>query len=124
MDSGSAPPMARFESLIHHLVLPPGLPGKQESRLDMIERDLTNRMLNATRTLSKVVGIDQYQNWDRTRHVLQVVKDLNARGMLNKASLLTEFRRLGANSFLILHVAEQNAGLLIRRREEWVWSLI
>jgi hypothetical protein len=37
---------------------------------------------------------------------------------LNKTALLTEFRRFNHNGFLILHVAEQNAGLLIRRQHE------
>ncbi|KAL8827548.1 MAG: hypothetical protein Q9191_003115 [Dirinaria sp. TL-2023a] len=118
MDDNLAPPAALVESLIHHLALPPRLPGEQEACLDTIERELSNRMLNAIRILSKVASGDQYQKWDTTRHVLQTVKDLNAGGRLNKASLLTEFRRLELNSFLILHVAEQNAGLLLRRRRE------
>ena len=121
MENSSVPPTALLEALINHLVLPPRLPGRQEAHLDAIGRELSDRILDAVRIVGKVVNGDEFQQWDTTRHVLQVAKDLNARAKLNKASLLTEFRRVEINSFLILHVVEQNAGLLIRRRQGSVY---
>lgn len=40
---------------------------------------------------------------------------MNAGGKVSKAVLLTEFRCLELDDVLIVHIAEQNAGLLIRR---------
>jgi hypothetical protein len=110
-----------LESLVNHISLPPRLPGKQESEdwTDQIESALTERVLNASRTFSKLAQDERsmYQ-WECTRIVLQTCKAVKAGCRLNKTALLTEFRRFNHNGFLILHVAEQNAGLLIRRQHE------
>ncbi len=109
-----------MESLIHHVALPPRLPGRREGRIDTIELALVNRLLDATRTLCSVSDGALYRHWDTTCRTLQVCKELNAGGKLSKASLITEFRTQGVGELLILHVTEQNAGLLVRRTKESV----
>lgn len=109
-----------MESLIHHVALPPRLPGRREGRMDRIELALINRLLDATRTLCSVSDGALYRHWDSTRRTLQVCKELNAGGKLSKSTLITEFRTLGVGELLILHVTEQNAGLLVRRTKESV----
>ncbi|KAL9104009.1 MAG: hypothetical protein Q9163_000987 [Psora crenata] len=107
-----------LETLLHHVALPPMLPGKQENSIPQIQRALTHRLIVASRILSKVSnGVTSYQ-WESTRRIIQVCKDLNADGRLTKASLLSEFRNLEQAGFIILHVSEQNAGLLVRRHKE------
>lgn len=118
MEGRSATDM--MKSLIHHVALPPQLPGRREARLDRIELALINRLLDATRTLCSVSDGDLYRHWDSTRRTLQVCKELNAGGKLSKSSLITEFRALSVGDVLILHVTEQNAGLLVRRTKESV----
>ncbi len=108
------------ESLIHHVALPPRLPGRREGRIDRLELALINRLLDATRTLCSVSDETLYRHWDSTRRTLQVCKELNAGGKLSKFTLVTEFRTLGHSEILILHITEQNAGLLVRRSEELV----
>jgi len=88
--------------------------------MDRIELALINRLLNATRTLCSVSDGALYRHWDSTRRTLQVCKELNAGGKLSKSTLITEFRTLGVGELLILHVTEQNAGLLVRRTKESV----
>jgi hypothetical protein len=107
-----------LESLVNHVALPPQLPGKLENRTEQIEHALTGYVLDATRTLRDLTNGELSHKWDYTRNVLQTCKAVNAGGKLNKTSLLTEFRKLGHKGLLILHVAEQNAGLLIRRQYE------
>jgi len=107
-----------LESLFNHVALPPRLPGKQEDRIDEIEHALTSRLLDASRTLRDLTGLDFGDQWDCIRRLLEVCKTVNSGSKLNKTALLTELRRLGRKDLLILHVAEQNACLLIRRQHE------
>lgn len=110
---GSVPLL--LNALVNHISLPPRLPGKQEEGIDEIEDALTVRLLNACRALRDLTEGELSQQWDRTRKIIQICKVVNAGGKLDKASLLSEFRALERKDLLILHVTEQNAGLLIRR---------
>jgi hypothetical protein len=99
-----------------HLVLPPRLPGRQDAKLIQIGNDLLERLIKATRLLASLSN--QNGQWECLRRALQTCKVVNEGGKLNKASLLSTFRDLKDNDFLILHVTEQNAGLLVRRQQE------
>jgi hypothetical protein len=52
------------------------------------------------------------------RRLLESSMTLNRGGRLNQTTLLDAFQDLEINGVLVLHVAEQNAGLLIRRSTE------
>jgi hypothetical protein len=52
------------------------------------------------------------------RRLLESSVILNRGGRLNQTTLLTAFQDLEINGILVLPVAEQNAGLLIRRSTE------
>jgi hypothetical protein len=107
-----------LDSLVNHVALPPQLPGKADRNIDQIQLALTNRLLDASRILRDQTKGEFSSQWESIRNILQVCKTANASGKLNKASLLAEFARLERKDFLILHIAEQNAGLLIRRHYE------
>ena len=107
-----------WNSLVNHIALPPRLPGKQDSRLDKLEQALTERLQDASRSLRDLTSNQFGGDWDCIRRVLLTCKIINAGGKLNKASLLTVFRELQGNDLLILHVAEQNAGILVRRYQQ------
>ena len=118
MDNPPASVSSTLESLVNHIALPPRLPGKRENNIDHIERELIDRLLSATRILRHLTDGEISSKWEGVRHVLQNCKTANAGGKLNKTSLLAHLRSLERNECLILHVAEQNAGLLIQRRHE------
>lgn len=107
-----------LESLVNHITLPPHLPGKEENRIEQVEHALTGYLLDASRTIRDLTNGQLSHQWECIRNILQICKVVNAGGKLNKTSLLTEFRRLEHNGYLILHIAGQNAGLLIRRQYE------
>jgi hypothetical protein len=107
-----------LELLFNHVVLPPRLPGKQDSRIEDIEHGLITRVLHASRTMRDLVNVEFRGRWDSIRRSLQTCKVVNLGGQLNKMSLVAEFRSLQSEDILILHVAQQNAGLLIRRHHE------
>ena len=107
-----------LESLVNHITLPPHLPGKPENGIEQVEHALTGCLLDASRTVRDLTNGQLSYQWECIRNILQTCKVVNAGGKLNKTSLLTEFRKLEHNGYLILHIAEQNAGLLIRRQYE------
>ncbi len=107
-----------LESLFHHVVLPPRLPGKRETNIDAIERAIMDRLLTAIRTLRDFMSDKCPDQWGSLCRSLQICTALNAGGKLNIGSLLTESGSLERNGLLILHITEQNAGLLIRRHHE------
>lgn len=104
-----------LEAQFNHLVLPARVPSKRDDNLADIEAALTDRLLEATRILRDSTDSDGYLDWDSVRRILLTVKDLNLGGKLDKLGLGLEFHRLDYGSPLILHVAEQNAGVLVRR---------
>ncbi|KAI9771414.1 MAG: hypothetical protein M1839_002804 [Geoglossum umbratile] len=112
----SVPPI--LESVFNHIALPPRLPAKQEDRADQIriERALIDLLLYAVRTLRDIKGCGFSGYWESISHALQTCGTLNSGGKLDKTALFEEFTRIPVVRFVILHVAEQNAGLLIRRR--------
>src|SRR5579862_4246276 len=105
---------ASLESVFNHLVLPVKLPGKRDSEIEQIERHLTTRLLNATDLLGGLSS-DESAAWDYIRRSLEICNTVNEGGQLNKTSLLDAFQGLQHKHGLILHITEQNAGLLIRR---------
>ena len=115
MNTPSASLSTILESLFNHVALPPQLPGKEENRIEQIEHALTVRLLDASRTFRDLTNDEFSNQWDCIRRSLQICKVVNAGGKINKSSLVTEFRSLERKDLLILHIAEQNAGLTIRR---------
>ena len=109
-----------LESLFDHVALPSRLPGKQESRIGRIASNLTECLLDASRTLGDLAKNEFGAHWEGIRRVLQTCKSIKVGGKLNKTSLLTECRNFERRDPLILHTAEQNTGLLIRRHHERV----
>ncbi|KAI0555746.1 hypothetical protein F4679DRAFT_3841 [Xylaria curta] len=112
----SSPSSLRLElgSVFNHLVLPPKVPGAQDVHIDAVSRNILTRMIRATNTAinltSDVPWLEAYQNLQDS---LQACLELN-RGRLERSSLLKHLQTLDSGKVIILHVKEQNAGLLIR----------
>lgn len=104
-----------LEAQFNHIVLPARVPTKRDDNLAALETALTDRFIDASRVLRDCAEGDGYFDWDNVRRVLLSVKSINLGGKLDKRSLTLELGRLQYGELLILHVAEQNAGLLIRR---------
>ena len=118
MDASAVFPPPVLESLFNHVALPPRLPAKEENSIEQIEHALTVRLLDASRVLRDLSNHEFGGHWDCMRLVIQSCKAMNRGGRINKTSILAEFRSLAPKNLLILHITEQNAGLLIRRHHE------
>jgi len=111
-------PKELLESLFNHIALPPRLPGRQDTRLDQVERALVERLLDAAVKLSRLPHNDSVDEWESLRRSLETCKRVNFGGRLTKTSLLTALRELQGRDFIALHITEQNAALIIRLQEE------
>ena len=108
--------MAAFIAVFNHLALPPRVPGREDPGLAQISYDILERLINATRSMSNLPGNPFSRETECVRRSLQSCQIVNEGGKLTASSLLSVFRSLRVNDVLILHVTEQNAGLLIRRQ--------
>ena len=115
---GMAATSCRLSSQLHHIVLPPLLPGQREKNLTEIENSLNDRLVEAAKVIRNFASPESYQLWDAVRRTLLVSKSICLAGAVNSHRLIDEFGLLPSGTTLILHIAEQNAGLLIRRNNE------
>ncbi|KAI9733803.1 MAG: hypothetical protein M1818_007070 [Claussenomyces sp. TS43310] len=122
MASSSVSFPSLLESVFNHVVLPPQLPGRREPKIRLVESALADRLLSATRTLRDLSKNNIHDRLDYICQALDVCKTVNNGGKVDKASLLIEFWGLKPKGLLILHIAEQNAALLIRKHREWLTS--
>ena len=120
MAASSVSSPALLELAFNHVALPPRLPATRDGRSDQhrIERALVDRLLDASRTVRDHMNDESRSHWERIRYLLQACKTVNTGARIDKAALLDSFRTLERNDTLILHVTEQNAGLLVRCHSE------
>jgi hypothetical protein len=112
--TGPAGQVSLIDGLVNHILLPPDLPGFPEACIEQIEDSLRSRLQDATVTLRDSLRDDKF---DDLRFILQTCGQINITGKVNKSNLVTAFRNLTRRTMLILHVTEQNTGLLIHRKE-------
>jgi hypothetical protein len=107
--------MGLLESIFNHLVLPPDIPGAQDSDLDALARDILERLVRATTVAQNAA---EESPWKDAYHSLQcsfeTCAELN-NGSLERRRLFRHLQDLAQGQVLILYINEQNAGLLIRR---------
>lgn len=101
--------------VFNHLVLPPQLPGQDDDSAEDVERDLTRRMTDAVKILRSNSGSDTAAVWQSIEESLQVLHQITEDNHINKATLLSCLQGLQPDHAIILHIALQNAGLLIRQ---------
>ncbi|KAK4171158.1 hypothetical protein QBC36DRAFT_367904 [Triangularia setosa] len=122
-------------ALFNHLALPVHVPPSEDSNLDEIEMELTDRLIADVRLMCEKTR-QQYQvdahpsyiskAWDAIRLCLESSKAVNRNGRVNRTTLLSEFRYLGRRNALIIHISSQNAALLVHRlgvRDEVVFEV-
>ena len=107
--------MASLEQVFYHLVLPPKVPGKQDTDTQQSNDDILERTVRATRTMGKLAGSQHNSTWKAIRLALRRCALVHALGRLEKQSLIEEFRHLEHGDPLFFYLEEQNAALLIRR---------
>ncbi|KAH9903539.1 hypothetical protein F4778DRAFT_790586 [Xylariomycetidae sp. FL2044] len=110
--------MASLNTLFNHIVLPVDIPGNQDENLESIEDELLRRMHDACTTLQDVASREggYAAAWSETLDALVSCHNLDSRNTNYQKFLQSEFLHLKPGGYLLLHVAEQNAALIIRRK--------
>lgn len=106
--------MSEFMDVFNHFVLPPKLPDKQDANVESTGDAIIVRLIKATSTLSRLAGQEQIPHWYAIRQYLRRFQSLHAQGRLEKLSLVSKFRNFDHEQPLLLHIAEQNAALIVR----------
>lgn len=100
----------------NHVVLPPKLPGKQETEAQVIEiqNDLLSRVLDPARKLKEISDAKSVVAWEYIERMLRTLEEVSTKGWVNEASLLGALKDLQPGNAIIVQVALQNACILIR----------
>lgn len=105
--------MALLESVFNHLVLPPKIPGRQDTDIEGIEQRILIRLKQACNTLNEFAGQDLQKTWASIDESLCACINVG-RCRYEKTSILKAFRHLQPKHFLVLYMVEQNAALFLR----------
>ncbi len=103
-----------LRAVVNHLILPPDLPGTVEKDLADIDRNLLLRVRDACNELKAATKGEFDQELDSLGNSLEHCVNIHHAAHLDSLELQRAFRRLNTGEVLIIHVYEQNAGLLIR----------
>ena len=101
----------------NHIAFPPQLPGKQDPRNEDVNGDLTRRLLDAVKVLGEHGQSETSTTWNIIDKSLTICTLVNENGHVNKARLLKAFKDIQPDHAIILHIVEQNAGVMIRQSE-------
>ncbi|KAI0472258.1 hypothetical protein F4859DRAFT_98378 [Xylaria cf. heliscus] len=118
MSCSNKPKLDLLSSVFNHLVLPPQVPGAQDSDIDAVSHNVLARMLQAVGTaMSLTHDLPWQEAYQNLHESLQACLELN-RGGLERSSLFEHLKKLDLGKVLILYLNEQNAGLLVRRDKD------
>ncbi|PWY88227.1 hypothetical protein BO70DRAFT_331486 [Aspergillus heteromorphus CBS 117.55] len=100
------------ERVFDHVVLGPQLPGRHDAEIVHVEGNLLARMLNASDIMSQLEP--ESETWKSVRESLIACQEVHVDGRVVGENLVLALQELVCKRLIILHIAEQNAGLLIR----------
>ncbi len=103
-----------LRSIFNHVVLPHRIPNGEDDD-SVISQELARRSIQAAQSIRDYADGQDFFEWERLSLGLKTSQVLNAEGYLNKARLLNELRELQSGRAVILHVSNQNAGILVYR---------
>lgn len=112
--------LALIDALLYHLTLPARLPGSEEYK--NIDAEIVRCFVNTAFKFKQELPAEYKTQYDQVARFLKASQAATTvNGGLSKEILLKEFvnfHAAGLGAFLILHIGEQNAGLLIWKRDK------
>lgn len=105
----------RLENLFNHIALPPRLPQRNDTKIEIFERALTESLLKWASLFRDRVGDNSTHSWDSVVITLLNCDVLHVGEKLNSVTLQNAFSKLSLRQSLVIYVAKQNAELLIYR---------
>ncbi|KAL4784729.1 hypothetical protein BJX76DRAFT_356715 [Aspergillus varians] len=103
-----------LELAFNHVVMPPKLPGEQDSDIENVDKRLLSFLLRATKLMNSFAEDDDISVWHNIEKALRTCGLVNEDRYVNKTALMNVFREFEDQNAVILNVTEQNSSLLIR----------
>ena len=107
-------------SVINHVVLPPRIPSREDHD-SVVNQELVRRLIQAAQSIRDHASSECRLEWEQLLLGLKASQALNSEDHLDRGVMLDRLRALSSGTFLILHVPNQNAGILIYRQ---AWSIV
>ncbi|KAK7960428.1 hypothetical protein PG988_011642 [Apiospora saccharicola] len=118
-----------LQSLFNHLAFPIQLPQREDAVIPQLEAALMDRIIDASRQMRDHLQDESSRTvWQSICHTLETAtKVTNPAGRLDRGRLHSQLRQFATEGeFLILHVAAQNAAILMHKlsgRESVVFEM-
>lgn len=110
--------LGTLRGTFNYVALPPKCPASFDNDLARIEESLASRMLRASDTLVSLTSQGSDRAWKAVTKALESCWRIHQKGVVDKKALVEALQRVKENVPVIVHVSEQNAGLLIRYERE------
>ncbi|KAK8110281.1 uncharacterized protein PG998_006738 [Apiospora kogelbergensis] len=121
-DKAKSSQLRLFRSLFNHVAFPIQLPQEEDPNIPRLEAAVMDRLIISTRRMQATERDESIRAiWDSIHHTLQTAtKVTNPAGRLERSRLHSQLFQFatGDGQFLILHVAAQNAAIMIRKSDE------
>ncbi|KAL8960978.1 MAG: hypothetical protein Q9193_002402, partial [Seirophora villosa] len=105
--------------LYHHIFLPAQVPQRSDTQSGHGDQALVDVLIESIARVSAANDPAHYQTWSIIHRALSTFKNLHSKSSsLSRTSLKTAFQDAKHGGVIILHVALQNSGLIIRRRHD------
>ncbi|EED24514.1 hypothetical protein TSTA_078690 [Talaromyces stipitatus ATCC 10500] len=107
-----------LELTFNHIAFPPKLPGKRDGQVEAVEKDILTRLRTAVRTIKAYPNDSTPSIWEDIERSLAICRLVNENGFLNREALEVALQSVKLDDTIVLHVSQQNAGLLIRPSDD------
>ena len=102
-----------LDYLFNHLFLPPKLPHSSDHRDGSNVKALANLLLQSIRDLD---DLEHYNQWSSLKRMLRTFAEMHHHDYtLSRDALRTALRGLQDGDAIVLHIAVQNSGMIIRK---------
>jgi len=104
--------------IYHHIVLPRRLPQGQDWDHEALSSNILQLLLEAANTMSTLIAADHKERWERVVEALVNHDKIHHHNLIVEEFLEEALMNLKRDNMLILHIMEQNAGVLIIRNQK------
>ncbi|KAE8553420.1 hypothetical protein EYB25_004802 [Talaromyces marneffei] len=107
-----------LELTFNHIAFPPKLPGTRDAKVEVVEKDILTRLRTAVH-ITKAYSSDNDATsvWEGLEESLEICQFVNENSFINREAMESTLLSIKPHHTLILHVTQQNAGLIIRSSE-------
>lgn len=106
------------QAVFNHVALPPRLPQKQDAHLELVEKALVDILVEASRVMRDSQLDQPYRLWDTIQRALRQSRQLNMGGRVERSQLVSHFKQMQPSDVMFLHIANQNAGIMVQKPAE------